>query len=108
MEKRVTFERTTESVLLCISLSEKRSEADDTTLFPVIIEQVLISAYLIKKPCIYTEYMEYKMIFERYQDLFDFYGRHSRRRWNHVEGDYCDDISCGILKVNATFVRNLF
>ena len=78
MEKRVTFERTTESVLLCISLSEKRSEADDTTLFPVIIEQVLISAYLIKKSRIYTDYMENKMIFERYQHLFDYHGKHSR------------------------------
>ena len=50
------------------------------TLFPVIIEQVLISAYLIKKSRIYTEYMENKMIFERYQHLFDYHGKHSTKR----------------------------
>ena len=50
-----------------------------STLFPVIIEQVLISAYLIKKSRIYTDYMENKMIFERYQHLFDYHGKHSTR-----------------------------
>ena len=45
MEKRVTFDRTNESVLLCILLdgtsSEKEGSEEKNTVFPLIIEPVL-------------------------------------------------------------------
>ena len=62
------------------SLSQENAGASGMrTLFPVIIEQVLISAYLIKNSRIFTEYMENKIIFERYQHLFDYHGKRSKK-----------------------------
>ena len=85
MEKRVTFDRTQRVCFTWHLISFRKGEIlrlflriiGTTTLFPVIIEQVLISAYLIEKSRIYTEYMENKMIFERYQHLFDYHGKRS-------------------------------